>query len=228
MQAFWRVEEEWPWSVVAILGGGPSLTPEQIECLRARREESRNAARVIALNTQLQLAPWADLHFFVDSKWWRWHCGAEWYRGFAGVRVTLENPKICAREPGIRALKNYGLEPGLCRVRDGVHTGNNAGYMAINFAVHLGARRILLLGFDMRPVQGRTHWFGDHPSPTDPGVYAKDMLPAFATLVKPLKQAKVEVLNCTPGSALSCFPSMGLEQALALPRPIAQAWPRAA
>jgi len=36
----------------------------------------------------------------------------------------------------------------------------------VNLAVQLGAARILLLGYDMRAVDGKTHWFGEHPWPT--------------------------------------------------------------
>jgi hypothetical protein len=36
---------------------------------------------------------------------------------------------------------------------------------AINLAVHLGAARIILLGYDLSPARMGGHWFGDHPEP---------------------------------------------------------------
>jgi hypothetical protein len=37
----------------------------------------------------------------------------------------------------------------------------------------------------------------------------------FQTIVQPLRQRGVEVLNCTPGSALECFSKADLRDALA-------------
>jgi hypothetical protein len=93
-------------------------------------------------------------------------------------------------------------------------TGRNGGYQAMNLAVHFGAKRQLLVGFDMRAREGKSHWFGDHPTKSGPDIYANVMLPAFPTIVEPLKVLGVEVINCTPGSALTCFPMMSLEDAL--------------
>ncbi len=46
------------------------------------------------------------------------------------------------------------------------------------------------------------------------GDYANDMLPNFPTLIEPLKARGVEVVNCTPGSALTCFPMGKIEDLL--------------
>jgi len=40
------------------------------------------------------------------------------------------------------------------------------------------------------------------------------MLPKFPTIVEPLRGAGVEVLNATPGSALTCWPMESLEKLL--------------
>ena len=79
-------------------------------------------------------------------------------------------------------------------------------------AAHLGVKRALLIGYDMREVDGASHWHGmrkkadgnDMRSGGD--VYAKAMLPRFPTLVEPLRRRGVEVINCTPGSALDVWP----------------------
>lgn len=206
-QAFWHVAELWPLSTVVILGGGASLTQDQVEACRDRVNAQRMRVRVIAVNNAYQRAPWADLHYFADSKWWSWHRNQTLYRNFGGIRVTLENPDVCAKDGQLVAVKNYGKEPGFSPQRDGVHTGNNAGYQAIQLAAHLGAQTIVLLGFDMKPG----HWHGDHPQPTDPNCYAK-MLPFFATLTKPAAKRGIEILNATPGSAIACFPRVSLTE----------------
>jgi hypothetical protein len=97
-----------------------------------------------------------------------------------------------------------------------VRTGFNSGYQAINLAVHLGASRIVLLGYDMRVDQkrrSRDHFFGQHPDHTVPPVAA--CLTAFKTLVKPLAEVGVEIVNCTSGSALVSFPMRPLAEVFA-------------
>jgi hypothetical protein len=63
----------------------------------------------------------------------------------------------------------------------------------------------------------RTHWHAGHPNWT-PATQEKALkevfLPWFASLVEPLKAAGVEVLNATPGSALTCFPMATLTEVL--------------
>jgi hypothetical protein len=206
---YWKVPALWPGETFVLLGGGPSLTQAQVDACRGR-------ARVIAINDQLRLAPWADVHYFCDDKWWRWHKDADWYRGFGGLRITLENLDLCKVEPGMRPVQNVATT-GLCAEPNGVMNGRNSGYQCMNLAVHLGAARILLLGFDMRAVveqrKQKTHWFGDHPGGTSPTVY-QVMLDAFPTIVEPLRQRAIDVVNCTPGSALACFRRGNIEDEL--------------
>ena len=212
---FWSVPELWPGATFVLFGGGPSLTASAVNACRGRIDNGRQV-RAIAVNDALRLAPWTDVHYFCDDKWWGWHHGKDWYRAFKGLRVTLENPNLLKQEPSLKSVQNVGHK-GLCAERTGLATGRNGGYQAINLAVHLGAARILLLGYDMHaPLVGdkvRTHWFGDHPGNTSPGVYAM-MLPNFETLVAPLAKRGVEIVNCTPGSALRCFARGTLESAL--------------
>ena len=182
------------------LGGGPSLAAADVAHCRGR-------ARVIAVNDAYRLAPWADVLYACDAKWWRWHDGAP---DFRGLKVTLERPEY----PGLKRLRQgarrgFDPDPGV------LATGRNGGYQAIHLSVHLGAKRVLLLGYDMRIVAGRTHWFGEHPVESKPEVFAKAMLPCFDSLVAPLAARRVQVINCTPESPLKAFPRARLRDVLA-------------
>lgn len=195
---YWRVPRLWPGATVVCLGGGPSLEPADVAYAHGR-------ARVIAINDAWRLAPWADLLYACDAKWWRWHDGVP---AFTGLKVTLEKPEY----PGIKRLAQ-GAERGFEAAPTRLATGRNSGYQALHLAVHLGARRVLLLGYDMRLVDGRSHWFGAHPVATKPEVYDR-MIPCFESLIAPLAARGVAVVNCTPASALACFPMAPLRQAL--------------
>ena len=185
---------------VVCLGGGPSLTPDDVAAVRGK-------AGVIAINDAYKLAPWADVLYAADAKWWAWHQGVP---DFRGLKFSLQPD--AGRWPGVQVLRNTG-ERGLEASPTGLRTGRNSGYQAINLAVHLGATRVLLLGYDMGPAaDGKTHWFGDHPDKA-PSPYVV-FLERFADMVTPLQQLGVTVINCSRRTALTVFPQQALEEAL--------------
>lgn len=190
----------WPGATVVCIGGGPSLTAEDVAYCRHR-------ARVVAVNDAYRLAPWADVLYACDAKWWDWHKGAP---AFAGLKYALE--RRASKWPGVQVLENTGHD-GLEAQPTGVKTGRNSGYQAINIAVHLGATRIVLLGYDMmRGPNKQEHWFGDHPTKTH------SPYPAFAekfkALVVPLQKLGVTVINCSRRTALNIFQRQPLEATL--------------
>lgn len=194
---YWHVPEVWSRRTVAILGNGPSLNQLDVDACRGK-------ALVIAINDALQLAPWADLHWFSELRWWNLRRGEPWYREFRGVRATLENADVCTEEPGIRRLRFAGTF-GYCRERDGLCSGEDAGHACINLAVNMCATNIVLLGFDQRVVDGRTHWHGGYP-----WTRIEDCGRAVPRTAYPLLWRGIcengrslpYVYNCTPGSEL--------------------------
>lgn len=184
-----------------LIGGGPSLTPSDVDYVRDK-------ARVIAINDAYRLAPWAEVLYAADAHWWAWHDGVP---GFEGQKYSIETRQTMVY-PDVTVLKNTGYI-GLELDPLGLRTGHNSGYQALNLAVHMGAKRIVLLGYDMcANPNGPSHWFGEHKIPS-PSPYA-DMRAAFDTLVEPLAEIGVEVINCTRRTALKTFPCMALEEAL--------------
>ena len=216
MKKYWTAPELWPGVTIVCIGGGPSLTPAQVEACR-NRMQGESKVRVIAINDAYRLAEFADVLYFCDDKWWQWH--NKKLTAWRGLIVRMAGGHHDFGDPRIKVLRNNDTA-GLCEFRDGLNTGRNSGYQAINLAVHLGAKKIVLLGYDMKggPVENgriKTHWFGDHPGNTSPSVYSQ-MLPWFETLIAPLARRGVEVLNCTPGSAIRCFAKRRLDEALDL------------
>lgn len=185
----------WPNATIVCLATGPSLTRADVDaCAGLRR---------IAINDAYRLAPQADVLYACDQKWWYWHKGAP---GFAGLKFALD-PRAKSW-PGLTVLQNTGTK-GLELKPTGLRTGHNSGYQAINLAVHLGASRIVLLGYDMKG----DHFFGAHPDNTRPPFAL--CLKAFEALVAPLAAAGVSVVNATRSTALTCFPRVPLESVLA-------------
>ena len=115
--------------------------------------------------------------------------------------------------------------PGLSTDPTIVHHGHGSGYTALNLAFLMGAMRIVLLGYSLayprdydgkarRIGSGQRHYFGEYPSQLQhwPSVKIRDgvhveMLDLYRSVAD---QGLVEIINCTPGSALTCFPVMDI------------------
>lgn len=185
---------------VVCIGGGPSLTPADVDYCRGK-------AFVIAINDAYKLAPWADLLYACDARWWNWHRGV---KEFKGLKFSLQ--KAAGSWKGVGVLKRTG-DYGLERKPHAIRAGRNSGYQAINVAVHLGATRILLLGYDMQITPGKpTHWFGEHPNRQPPPV--QSFRGAFRSLPPILAEFKLTIINCSRETSLNYFPKMPIEGAL--------------
>lgn len=86
----------------------------------------------------------------------------------------------------------------------------NGGFQAINLAYLAGAQRIYLFGFDCKGG----HWHGDHPAGINSRLPHTLWLQHAKVLAGDLRDAKVTVMNCSPGTALRCFPQVKTEVAL--------------
>lgn len=192
----------WPDSTVVCIACGPSLCQEDVAFVRDR-------AHVIVVNDAYKLAPWADVLYAHDSRWWDHHQGVP---EFHGLKFSMERQS--AKWPGVQHVANTGSQ-GLQDEPTGLKHGHNSGYQAVGLSVHLGARRIVLLGYDMQLGEhGKEHWFGSHPKGVRKGLPLSSFVRSFSTLVIPMQERGIEVVNCTRQTALTMFPRMSLEDAL--------------
>jgi hypothetical protein len=186
---------------VVILASGPSLTQDDANRVRGN-------AKSIVINNTYALAPWADMLYACDYRWWKHY------------RPTFYGLKVCPHEG---ACKEFGLihipgksKPGLSLSKDCIHFGGNSGFQALNIAVLSGAKRIILLGFDMQPSRsGAMHWHQDHARIGNPQRNSFNRwLRAFHEAAPQLTKLGVEVLNCTRDTALDVFPRARVEDVI--------------
>lgn len=192
----------WPGSTVVCIASGPSLTPDDVAYCRDR-------ARVIAIKDAVRLARWADVLYGSGGdlgQWWKTYGPG---LSFAGLRYTMD-PKAAAYAT---VLRNDGTN-GLCTDPGGLRTGKHSGYAAINLAVHFGAAKVVLLGYDLQPSGSRDHWFGAHDYPHPPIPY-QALRELFPSIMAPLATLGVALVNASRETALDCVPRMTLEEALA-------------
>jgi hypothetical protein len=226
-----EVRPFWSGDTVAILAGGPSLTEGQVA--KVRLAHSLRRLRAIAVNDAYLLAPWADVHYAADSSWHKWHTEgiekpalklaaadvAMRWKSFAGEKCSIQGSGDNIIDRAVHLLRNKTFPDhgtGLSRDPRALMTGRHSGFQALNLAVLAAATQVLLLGFDGRVgTDGRSHWFGEHPRPTDPAVF-EHMRRAFSAAERDLKEAGVRVVNCSPASAIDSFEKRALDEALEL------------
>jgi hypothetical protein len=192
---------EWPGETVFILAGGPSLRGFDANVLRGR-------GRIVAIKESALLAPFADVLLFVDGPWY--------YReralidAFAGAVVTTATNAALSR----CKLMRRGDAEGLAAARDTLNFSCTTVQAALNFVAHTGAGRGVLLGLDAGYHPGGPARHHDrNPVPPPAGAFDRQAA-ALATLVAPLRERGVEILNATPGSRLTLWPRIDLNDVL--------------
>jgi hypothetical protein len=205
------IRADWATRTAVVIASGPSLSQEQLEHVYFERW-CANTCRVIAVNNTCSRVAWADCAYFGD------YLALKTYvpklrppaGEFQGEWWTQD--KAGAERWGLSYVKSAN-RPGLGTVR--VHLNGNSGAQAVNLATLFGAKRVLLLGFDMQSgPKGQKHWFGSHPVPLVQDLLFDEWIKKFEAIATDAKAMGVEVINCTPGSALPWFPMADIKEAL--------------
>jgi hypothetical protein len=200
---FWTVTPEWKGETAFVVAGGPSVREQNVAQL-----EGRN---VIAVNSSYEIAPFAQFLVFGDKRWWiEHHPRLAEFQGRIVTPCKSAVPRqrlLCLRRADGRGLAD---DPSA------VICGRTTTHAAINFAVHLGVKRIVLLGADMcRASDGRAHHHAEHPWPVREGCWAEQM-EHLKHLVKPLRLRGIEVINTSQVSLIptTWWPKAKLEDCL--------------
>lgn len=205
---------DWSEETAALVASGPSAAKANIEALRGR-------AKVVVINESWQLAPWADVLYACDTKWWKLRLGVPKFNGLKVCHVDLKSRQdvdIIRAFPKVRWVHVDRWGDQLLTERPGyLGAGGNSGFQALNLAVQFGAKKILLIGYDMTIAHGE-HWHARHPMPLS-NPHPQQNLPRWRKSLDGsagrLRALGVEVVNASPVSELKAFPKMSVEEALA-------------
>lgn len=195
---------DWTGKTCVIAASGPSLTDHQCEAVEIADVPH------IAVNSTFRKFWNPTVIYACDYLWVRHH--------HAEIPKRL-HPRCWTQDRSSAERFNLNFvrqasRPGLGH--KALHVNGNSGSGAINLAYLFGCRHILLIGFDMKlGPKGERHWHKDHPAPLVQNQPFGEWLHKFDTLAKDLKAEGVEVVNCTPRSALTVFPMSTLQKELA-------------
>jgi hypothetical protein len=200
----------WPnWSgeTAVIVGTGPSAATAPLEI-------AQDKAKVFVIKSAWRLAPWADALYGLDVGWWIANQGVP---KFHGLKFS-PSPSACKayRLQQINLKSRAEIQTGQigtvgCGLRTG---GGHSGFQALNLAIQFGAKKIVLVGFDMTLANG-THW-----KPNDRGVARPDAgrteswRVALDGCAEQIRALGVNVLNASDKSVLRAYEKTTLQQAL--------------
>lgn len=170
--------------IVTVFAPGPSLTAETVESVRGR-------CQVVAVSDVYRLAPWADVLVSTDADWWKHHKEAQRFQGKRfGAMLAWENVSGVKRFKASREI--------------------NSGLLGVMVAVSMGASKVLLCGFDLHSPGD--HFFGRHPKELKSTT--AERMEVFKAQFARYSPKDVAIVNCTPGSALTCYRSGNLLEEL--------------
>ena len=192
----WQIEPEWKGEAAFIIGGGQSVKQQKLELLRGRH--------VIVVNTSYEVYPAADYLIFSDGPWWRHH--QDKLKDFKGKIISA---CVTARGENIwRKIAPKGRRTTMTT--------------AIWVAMRLGASKIVTLGLDNGGgINGHHHaphpWTEKYKARYTEEQWRKQWVNQredLSTLITPLKESGISLLNASPGSKLDLWPIVSLEQTL--------------
>jgi len=197
---YYQVPKIWTDETAFILGGGPSLLSVDMDSLVG--------SNIIATNNAYQMGDFVDFCYFTDQDWYRWH--EDGLKEFKGAVVTdcvelrhLNHLNVLKRDRRV----------GFAHRSDTIRWNFSSGGAAINLAYLLGAKRIVLLGYDMRVIDGEKNYHNDHQEDSNKNPYDR-FLRAFPYIKADADKAGVEILNATPDSAIKQFDFVDLEEVI--------------
>lgn len=192
---------------IFLVAPGPSIGSMDLSGLKGRR--------VIGIKRGFKWAPWCEAvfsthphKFYVEPEVLSFreaHPDCAFY--------AMGDPREGTAPAWVTTLRN-DRPRGLCKDPTGIGFGANSGHGGMNVAYHRGPperlKRMVLLGYDMRLVDGRSHADREEAN-TPPWQYRNIMVPSFFEIAQDLAAEGIEVLNATPGSKLEIFPRANLE-----------------
>ena len=183
----------WATETVYIIGGGPSA---------ARFDLSALEGIVVGVNDSAVHAP-CDVAFSASPPWVR--ARRRFLTNFAGcvVVVSMHGERINRKCRLARPV--LGVQIGDDRPR----VAHNSGHEALRWVADMGARHVVLIGFDMDPAEPVNwhdgyEWMPDKAS--DKMFDFAAWVDAFDATAEELAERGVTIWNANPDSQIRCFP----------------------
>ncbi len=193
----WNPEAKWKNKEVFIIGGGDSLRGFDWSLLKNERTIGCNDAYRLGERT-CKICVFGDAPWFRKNKWE--------LTEFKGIVFTNSSQLLHTRITWLWTMPRQAFGLG----EKALAWNNSTGAVAVNLALILGAKKIFLLGFDMRrSEQGNNNWHNKSRISPSKKAYKK-FLVGFSRLKAALEKSnfECEIVNVTDDSNLDLFPKI--------------------
>lgn len=213
------VPRKYPGATFLLIATGSSLTFDDVSA-----SLSAKSLKTVVVNDAFRWAPGADILYACDFEWWDKYstphvwtvdgekypsalsvCGERWTQSEArkGVNIFRDGLNV------VKSIREHGLshDPTI------IHQGGSSSFQALNLVCHMGAARVILLGFDNKTGKNH-HFFGKHPAGLSRHMPFEMWRKAYERALPDLEKMGVEVINCTRDTALEMFPKRNLQDVL--------------
>ncbi len=202
---YWKIPRIWEGATAYILGGGSSLLKENLELIHNER--------VIGINNSFMMGDWVDVCWWGDPRWFDWN--EKELAEFGGLKVCC-----CAslmQRQGVKVVRR-GKPMGLELRPDFISWNKSSGGSGVDLAVHLGASKVVLLGFDMHYEEktGNNNWHDLHKVKQHSFDPYPRFMESFAHIRKDAQERGVEMINSTMNSSIpeACIKKKPLEEVI--------------
>jgi hypothetical protein len=226
----WKVPLMWEEADVWIIGGGPSVPkqfgiPDSVvqDVVRGSSPPSVYSSymsylhdkHVIGVNVAFLIGTWIDMVFFGDSNFFSKN--QIQLAQFPGLRVSSHS--VTKAPYWVKYLRldvnhYYGISSDPTKVS----WNGNSGAAAISIAANAGAKRIFLLGFDMKLGESQDqHWHDLYGRGKIEGKRVNKLpfgkhLIGFPQIAKDAKKRGIEIINVNPDSAIKDFRKVSMTE----------------
>lgn len=201
----WNPSQTWKDQDAYIIGGGPSLKGFDWGLLRGKNTIGCNSAFILGSEI-------VKINIFGDYDWWI-KIGQNEGAKYGGMMVACSPRLKDDPTPWLLWLGRHDNSTGLGIERPCFN--GNTGSLALNLALILGARRVFLLGYDMKapdPVK-QPNWHNLRYQDGRAESYRR-FIRQFAPVAKqlPVKFPGCEIWNVTDDSDLPYFPKVSVAE----------------
>ncbi|RWF66851.1 hypothetical protein [Mesorhizobium sp.] len=200
---FWAPDRSLEGRTVVLIGGGPSHAEIDLALLKGHRFAAINSG----CRKVRPIATKDDILYFTDNSWCEQHL--DLIEDWPGLVICANRHAKNRLGERVRYIDILDLTARIGALSE--HVQASSGHILACLLQEMGATREILVGFECKAVDGRTHGHEDYNGLHDMAVFEGQFLPGWRGLAKVLT---IDVINATPSSAIDCFPFRSLEDCL--------------
>lgn len=210
----------WKGKTCYLIGGGPSLKTFDFSCIKNELTIGVNKSFIkfpTTINYAMDKRLYDMVTFAQQPEWKILH---EQWINYKGIKLFIKQGVKHKYDESIHVVNWVQQKILSFDLAKGIYGGNNSGYGALALAIALGAKKIGLLGYDLKikkkkkgtgkPGQENidTHWHNGYEFQSKRAYQSKldKFKMCFEEFAPVIAEQDIEVINLNKDSALKCFP----------------------